>query len=36
MPDPEASIPDSSGRPVGDSPLEGFVIAIDGDRKSVV
>ena len=34
MPDPEATIPDSSGRPVGDAPLEGFVIAIDGPSGS--
>ncbi|OFE14450.1 cytidylate kinase [Humibacillus sp. DSM 29435] len=34
MPEPEATIPDSSGRPVGDAPLEGFVIAIDGPSGS--
>ena len=34
MPDPEATIPDSSGRPVGDAPFEGFVIAIDGPSGS--
>lgn len=34
MPDPEATRPDSSGRPAGDAPLAGFVIAIDGPSGS--
>ena len=34
MPDAEASTPDPSGRPAGDTPLTGFVIAIDGPSGS--
>ena len=34
MPDAESPTPDSSGRPAGDTPLTGFVIAIDGPSGS--